>query len=177
MYPIGLDRILRRGGDGSMWLGSFSMSVISSSDPSAKSAGGNGSSMGGFLEFEKPLFRIQHDIEEMQREQRETGRDLKNDIKQQGVRLTSTMKRLYASLTPWETVLVARHPKRPLSTDYLGMVFRDFCELHGDRTFGDDKAIITGFARIGGHKVMFIGHNKGKDVKEQIGRASCRERV
>ena len=120
------------------------------------------------LEFEKPLQRIQYDIDEMEREQRESGRNLTADIKQQRARYKTTLKRLYSSLTTWETVLVARHPKRPLSTDYLRMIFRDVCELHGDRTFSDDKAIITAFARIGGHRVMLIGHNKGKDIKERI---------
>lgn len=124
--------------------------------------------LGEFLEFEKPLLRIHHDIEEMEREQRDTGHDLSADIEQQRERFASTMKRLYGNLSPWETVLVARHPKRPLSTDYLRMIFSDFCELHGDRSFGDDKAIITGFARIGKHRVMFIGHNKGKDITERI---------
>ncbi|MFQ5592011.1 MAG: acetyl-CoA carboxylase carboxyltransferase subunit alpha [Phycisphaerae bacterium] len=126
------------------------------------------SATGGYLEFEKPLIRIQHDIEEMEREQSETQRDLSADIRQQRIRLKATTKRLYSHLTPWETVLVARHPDRPLSTDYLRMIFRDVCELHGDRGFGDDKAVITGFARLRGHRVMFIGHNKGKDIKERL---------
>ncbi len=139
--------------------------VITSALASAPAAG---IGLGGFLEFEKPLARIQHDVEELEHEQRESGRDLSADIKQQRARFTTTLRRLYASLTPWETVLVARHPKRPLSTDYLKMIFRDFCELHGDRNFSDDLAIITGFARVGGHKVMFIGHNKGKDIKERV---------
>ncbi len=137
-------------------------------EPMVMSAGAAAATAGAFLEFEKPLLRIQHDIEEMEREQRESGRNLSADIRQQRTRFKTTMKRLYNSLTPWETVLVARHAKRPLSTDYLRMIFRDFCELHGDRTFSDDKAVITGFARIRGHKIMFIGHNKGKDVKERI---------
>lgn len=131
--------------------------------PEARRLGG-----GGFLEFEKPLMRIEHDIEEMMREQDASGRDLSADIRQQRTRFKTTLKRLYNSLTPWETVLVARHPKRPLATDYLRMIFRDFCELHGDRAFGDDKALVAGFARLGGHKVMFIGHNKGREVKERI---------
>lgn len=139
-----------------------------SSEPTVMSAGAAAASVGGFLEFEKPLLRIQHDIEEMERERREGTRDLSADIRQQRVRFRAMIKRLYNNLTPWETVQVARHPKRPLSTDYLRMIFRDFCELHGDRTFGDDKAVITGFARIGPHKVMFVGHNKGKEVKERI---------
>ncbi len=121
-----------------------------------------------FLEFEKPLQRIQHDIAEMEREARESGTDLTADIRQQRTRFRTTMRRLYSNLTPWETVMVARHPKRPLTTDYLKTVFRDFCELHGDRTFADDRAMITGFARVGGHKVMVIGHNKGKDIKERM---------
>jgi len=124
--------------------------------------------VGEFLEFEKPLLRIQHDVGEMEREQRDSARDLGADIKQQRARFKATMKRLYSKLTPWETVLVARHPRRPHTCDYLRMVFRDFCELHGDRLFGDDKALVTGFARIGGHRVMLIGHNKGKDIKERV---------
>jgi len=144
----------------------MSDTLIGAPAPPVSSTGTVG--LGAFLEFEKPLQRIQHDIEEMEREQLETGRDLATDIKQQKARFKTTLRRLYANLTPWETVLVARHPKRPLSTDYLKLVFRDFCELHGDRTFSDDRAILTGFARIGGHKVMFIGHNKGKDIKERM---------
>lgn len=139
-----------------------------SNEPAVATRGTGASGTGDFLEFEKPLRRIQNDIEEMEREQRDGGRCLTADIRQQRARYRSTVKRLYGSLTPWETVLVARHPKRPLSTDYLNLVFRDVCELHGDRTFSDDPAIITAFARVGGHRVLFVGHNKGKDVKERI---------
>ena len=123
----------------------------------------------GYLEFEKPLQRIQIDVEELERDQRDSGRDHAQDIAQQELRFHTTLQRLYSSLTPWETVLVARHPKRPLTTDYLKSPFRDFCELHGDRTFSDDRAIIGGFARIGGHRVVVLGHNKGKDIKERMG--------
>ncbi len=139
-----------------------------SSNTTTSAGSSTGPSGVTYLGFEKPLARIETDIAEMQREQEDTGRNLSDDIRQQRVRFRTTMKRLYGALTPWETVLVARHPKRPLSTDYLRMIFRDFCELHGDRAFGDDKAIMTGFARIGGHKVMVVAHNKGKDVKERI---------
>ena len=139
-----------------------------SSAPTTTSGGAPIAGVGGYLEFEKPLLRIQHDIAEMERERVEQGHDLVADIKQQKTRYKSTLKRLYGSLTPWETVLVARHPKRPLAPDYLRMIFRAFCELHGDRHYADDRAIITGFARIGGHRVMFIGHNKGKDIKERV---------
>lgn len=121
-----------------------------------------------YLEFEKPLARIENDIAELEREDHETNRNLASDIKQQRTRYRTTLRRLYTNLTPWETVLVARHPQRPLTTDYLKLIFRDVCPLHGDRCFSDDKAIISAFARIGSHRVMVIGHNKGKEIKERI---------
>ncbi|MEE9294793.1 MAG: acetyl-CoA carboxylase carboxyltransferase subunit alpha [Phycisphaerae bacterium] len=122
----------------------------------------------GCLEFEKPLLRIENDIAALYAEQSQTHRDLSREIKQQKSRLVTKTKRIFSHLTAWETVLVARHSERPQVTDYINDMVRDFCELHGDRTFGDDRAIITGFGRIGGHKVMIIGHNKGKDTRERI---------
>ena len=74
------------------------------------------------------------------------------------------------TLTPWDVVKISRHPQRPVFQDYLELVFTDFIELHGDRAFGDDKAVVGGFAKIGGRKVMLIGHNKGKDTEQQIER-------
>lgn len=136
--------------------------ILASAAPSVSPAG-------GLMEFEKPLIRrIQRGIEETERRQRDTGRDLAAELRRQRARLRTTLKRLYLNLTPWETVQVARHPRRPLSTDYLSTVFRDFSELHGDRAFGDDRAILTGFARVGEHKVMFVGHDKGKDIKQRM---------
>jgi len=84
--------------------------------------------------------------------------------------LNSMTKRLYSHLTAWETVLVARHPQRPLLPDHVSRIARDFCEIHGDRLYGDDQAIVTGFARIGPHKVMVVGHHKGKDTTDRIKR-------
>lgn len=75
---------------------------------------------------------------------------------------------VYTKLTPWQTVRVARHPLRPQTRDYVGMICRDFQELHGDRRFGDDPAVVTGFTRIGPHKVMLVGHQKGKETSEKI---------
>jgi acetyl-CoA carboxylase carboxyl transferase subunit alpha len=121
-----------------------------------------------YLEFEQPLMRLHQDIEQLEREQTQSGRDLAAEIKLQRSRVKARTKRLYSNLTAWESVLVARHPQRPLITDYLELMVRDFCELHGDRQFGDDEAIMTGFGRIAGHKVMIVGHNKGKDTKERI---------
>jgi acetyl-CoA carboxylase carboxyl transferase subunit alpha len=122
----------------------------------------------GLLEFEKPLLQIQQTIDEFERTQRADSKDLSSELRQQRARYKSTLRRLYTSLTPWEAVLVARHPKRPLATDYLTTIFRDFCELHGDRAYGEDRAIMTGFARIGPHRVMFVGQNKGRDIKERV---------
>ena len=144
------------------------MGTVTTDNVTNSRSGGAMAPPGGYMEFEKALSRIEHDIAELDREEATTGRDLANDIKQQRTRYQATLARLYTGLTPWETVLVARHPKRPLTTDYLRMIFRDFCELSGDRCFGNDKAIVSGFARIGPHRVMLIGHNKGKDIKERM---------
>lgn len=120
------------------------------------------------LEFEKPLVRIEREVGELETVQRETGRDLSSDIRAMRARLVSMTKRTYSNLTPGEVVQVARHPRRPLLPHYLDAIVRDFCELHGDRAFRDDRAIVTGFGRIAGQKVMLIGHNKGRDTKEKI---------
>ncbi len=80
----------------------------------------------------------------------------------------SLLEKLYDNLTPWQTVQVARHQKRPQTVEYIRLICRDFRELHGDRHFGDDPAIITGFARVGSHKVMVVGHQKGKNTEERI---------
>ncbi len=125
-------------------------------------------SAASYLEFEKPLYRIHLEIEQLERDQLDGGRDFSKDLKDLRQRLKQMTKRLYSHLTAWETVLVARHPQRPLSPHYLGTMVRDFCEIHGDRLYGDDKAIITGFGRIGPHKVIVIGHNKGRDTSERI---------
>ncbi|MCH7527631.1 MAG: hypothetical protein IID39_09350, partial [Planctomycetes bacterium] len=102
-----------------------------------------------YLPFEKPIERIAQDMTLLELEHKDSGRDLSLEIKRQSTRLAVRMKRLYSKLTAWETVLVARHPQRPRITDYLGLFVEDFCELHGDRVFGDDRAMVTGFARIG----------------------------
>lgn len=78
------------------------------------------------------------------------------------------LEEIYGSLSSWDIVRVARHPNRPQTRDYIGLLARDFCELHGDRRFGDDPAIVTGFARVGSHKVMLVGHQKGKTTQEKL---------
>lgn len=137
-------------------------------DTTGSKASTSAASGAGYLDFEKPLYRIQLEIEELEAQQVAGGRDFSTDIKELRSRLDQMTKRLYSHLTAWETVMVARHPQRPLFPDYLGRVIRDFCEIHGDRLYGDDHAIVTGFGRIGPHKVMVIGQNKGRDTAERI---------
>jgi acetyl-CoA carboxylase carboxyl transferase subunit alpha len=120
------------------------------------------------LEFEKPLLDLEKKIEELQSMQGKGGVDLAPQI--EGLReKAETLKReIYGKLTPWQRVMVARHPKRPYSLDYVGMAFTDFIELHGDRHFGDDPAIVCGLARLDGRPVMILGQQKGRDTKENI---------
>jgi acetyl-CoA carboxylase carboxyl transferase subunit alpha len=125
---------------------------------------------GTVLDFEKPLVRIEREIAELENAQDKSGRDHTSEIRELRSVLESLTRRTYANLTPWETVLVARHPRRPVLRDYLDACVKDFCELHGDRCFANDKAMVTGFGRIGGQKVMIIGHDKGRDTKEKIER-------
>lgn len=133
------------------------------------SNGTNGKSgNGGYLDFERPLARLEKQLEELEATQAVSGRDHSATIKTVRAELARERKQLYSSLDAWETVQMARHPKRPLVPDYLRLMVRDFCELHGDRNYRDDRAIITGLGRIGNHKAMFIGHNKGKDTKERL---------
>jgi acetyl-CoA carboxylase carboxyl transferase subunit alpha len=126
--------------------------------------------VGTALEFEKPLVRMEREIIELESQKSGSGKDQAANIKQMRTNLTRLWKQTYADLSPWQTVLVARHPQRPGLRDYLRGCVKDFCELHGDRNFGDDKAMVTGFGRIGGHKALFVGHDKGSDTKQKIER-------
>ena len=138
-------------------------------DTRAKSVSGPPVASGnGYLEFERPLARIEHELGKIEALQVESPRDLSAEIKNLRTSLRNMTRQTYSRLSAWETVQVARHPHRPILPDYLRLLARDYVELHGDRTCGDDRAIMTGFARIGGHKVMLIGQNKGRDTKEKI---------
>jgi acetyl-CoA carboxylase carboxyl transferase subunit alpha len=139
------------------------MAQTKSSANGVSAASGN-----GYLEFERPLARIEKEIAQLEAAPAEGGRDLSDQIETLRTTLKSMTKQVYSKLTAWETVLVARHPRRPILTDHLQAIAKDFVELHGDRSCGDDHAIVTGFARIAGHKVMVVGHNKGKDTREKI---------
>ncbi len=118
------------------------------------------------LPFEAPVTEIDKQLRSIR--EREDVAEFEGEIDELQQTRDSLLKKIYENLTPWQTVQVARHQNRPQTTDYIRMICRDFRELHGDRHFGDDPAIITGFARIGSHKVMVIGHQKGKDTDERI---------
>ncbi len=120
------------------------------------------------LQFEKPIAQMEQEIERLEASQVESGRDYSDIIASIRDQLDKALREAYENLTPWETVLVARHPRRPLLRDYIRMLCQDFCELHGDRLFADDRAMVCGFARMAGQRVMLIGHQKGRDTRERI---------
>jgi acetyl-CoA carboxylase carboxyl transferase subunit alpha len=120
------------------------------------------------LDFEKPLARLEQQVIELEAMQAAKQVDYSKELRQLRTNYTGLLRKTYDNLSAWETVQVARHPQRPLFRDYLDLICREFRELHGDRTFGDDPAINCGLARVGGHKVMLIGHHKGRDTKEKV---------
>jgi acetyl-CoA carboxylase carboxyl transferase subunit alpha len=122
------------------------------------------------LEFEKPIIDLENKIEELKRFTREEQIDLSDEIARLQNRLEKVRKDVFDNLSSWQKVQLSRHPDRPYTLDYLDMIAEDFIEIHGDRHFADDKALITGLARIGGWKVMVIGHQKGRDMKENLER-------
>jgi acetyl-CoA carboxylase carboxyl transferase subunit alpha len=125
--------------------------------------------MAGF-DFEKPLVELDKLIAEHKKYSTDKKVDLSAEIKNLEEKRVSQEKEIYANLTPWQRVLIARHPQRPYTSDYIASVMTDFVELHGDRAFADDKALIGGLARLDGVKVMVMGHQKGRDIKENLKR-------
>jgi acetyl-CoA carboxylase carboxyl transferase subunit alpha len=121
-----------------------------------------------FLDFEQPIAELEAKIEELRYVQDDSALDISAEIGRLQKKSEKLTKDIYAKLTPWQISQVARHPQRPYSLDYLGALFTDFEELHGDRAYGDDPAIVGGLARFNGQSVMVIGHQKGRDTKEKI---------
>lgn len=121
------------------------------------------------MDFEKPILDLENKIEELRKmgSKRVT---LEPEIKRLESKLAKLKKDIYENLTPWQRVQIARNPKRPYTLDYIRLITDEFMELHGDRLYADDLAIIGGFAKIDGQKVMIMGHQKGRDVKENIAR-------
>ncbi len=123
-----------------------------------------------FLEFERPIVELENKIEEMRKYASVEGLDMSDELSRLEERAEEMRREIYSGLTPWQRVLVARHPKRPYTLDYIRLMMTDFVELHGDRWFGDDPAIVGGMARLDGEAVLVIGHQKGRDTKENIRR-------
>jgi acetyl-CoA carboxylase carboxyl transferase subunit alpha len=119
------------------------------------------------LAFERPIYDLEGRITKLEAAG-DDSQAVKEDIRQLKRELTEAKKRIYSGLSPWETVQVARHSDRPMTSDYLDLVFDEFVELHGDKFFGDDRAMRCGFAKLDQHKVMVVGHQKGKTTKERI---------
>jgi len=120
------------------------------------------------LEFEKPIVELEKKISELKHLSSDGNLNLQSEVKKLESRLAHVKKETYAQLTPWQRVQIARHPKRPYTLDYIRMIFTDFIELHGDRTFADDRALIGGFAKLDGQSFLVIGDQKGRDAKENI---------
>ncbi|MGD8307612.1 MAG: acetyl-CoA carboxylase carboxyltransferase subunit alpha [Ignavibacteria bacterium] len=118
------------------------------------------------LDFEKPIFELEAKLEEMR--ESSGSLDIEKDILRLEAKVTQLKEELYKGLTRWQRVQLARHPDRPFTLDYINLMTEDFEELHGDRHFADDKAIVGGFAKLGNYKVMFIGQQKGRDTKSNV---------
>jgi len=123
---------------------------------------------GDYLAFEETIVDIDRQIAELTRLSSVKGIDYSTEVHKLQREQVAGFKRIYGSLTAWQTVQVARHPKRPLLGDYLNLMVKDFRQLHGDRCFGDDAAIVCGLGYIGREKVLVVGQNKGRDTKEKI---------
>ncbi len=121
-----------------------------------------------FLDFESPIADLEDKIEQLRNVHDDAALDIADEIVQLSKKSETLTKDIYAKLTPWQISKVSRHPQRPYTLDYIEHLFTDFEELHGDRNFADDKAIIGGLARFNGQSVMVIGHQKGRDTKEKI---------
>ncbi len=120
-----------------------------------------------FLEFEQPIADLDAKIEELRYVQNESAVDISEEIERLDKKSIQLTKEIYASLSPWQVTQIARHPQRPYTLDYVNECFTDFHEMHGDRAYADDLAIVGGLARFNGQACMVIGHQKGRDTKER----------
>lgn len=123
-----------------------------------------------FLDFEQPIAELEAKIEELKHVPSGTSVNIQEEITRLQAKSEQLTHNIFASLTPWQMTQLARHPQRPYTLDYANLIFTDFHELHGDRMYGDDLAIVGGLARLDGRAVMIIGHQKGRDTKERVRR-------
>ena len=122
------------------------------------------------LDFEKPIVELEKKIQELKNFISEKKIDLSSEVRRLEDKLEHLKKDTYSGLTAWQRVQLARHPQRPYALDYINILMSDFIEIHGDRAFADDKAIVCGFARLDNQKIVVIGHQKGRDTKENLKR-------
>ncbi len=122
------------------------------------------------LDFERPIIELERKIEELKGFTSRQDIDISSEITRLEEKLANIKKDIYEKLTPWQRVQLARHPQRPYTLDYINMLMTDFIELHGDRHFADDKAIVCGLARLDSERIMVMGHQKGRDTKENLER-------
>ncbi len=123
---------------------------------------------GDYLEFEEKVADLDRQMGELRRLSSIKGIDYSAEIRSLQQEQVAELERVYSSLTAWQTVQVARHPRRPLFSDYLDLMVKDFRELHGDRCFGDDRAIVAGLGQVGRERVLIVGQNKGRSIKEKV---------
>jgi acetyl-CoA carboxylase carboxyl transferase subunit alpha len=124
------------------------------------------------LDFEKPIVELQTKLEELRKhpETHSLGISFEEEVAQIEKKLEETRRQIFSNLTAWDRIKIARHPKRPFTLDYLHSAFTDFSELHGDRLFAEDRAVVGGFACLAGQRVVVVGTQKGRDTKENIRR-------
>lgn len=120
-----------------------------------------------YLEFEQPLAELENKIEQLRFAQTDSAVDISEEVGRLQQKSQTLAKTIFSKLTPWQTALVARHPQRPYTLDYVREIFTDFHEMHGDRMYADDLSIVGGLARFNGTPCMVIGHQKGRDTKER----------
>ena len=125
---------------------------------------------GSSLDFEKPILELERKITELKNFTSDKKINLSSEIKKLEAKLERLKSEIFSKLTAWQRVQIARHPQRPYTLDYINYMATDFIELHGDRTFYDDKAIVGGLAKINNRKILIIGHQKGRDTKENLKR-------
>jgi acetyl-CoA carboxylase carboxyl transferase subunit alpha len=122
------------------------------------------------LDFEKPIAELEKKLEDLKRHSRAQDINFDPEVRRMQAKIEEMKREVYSRLSAWQRVLIARHPQRPFMLDYITLAFSDFIELHGDRLFSDDKAMPGGLARIDGIRCMVIGHQKGRDLKENLKR-------
>src|SRR3954469_14381575 len=123
-----------------------------------------------FLDFEQPNAELEAKIDELKFVTNDAEISLAEEIARLRAKSRALTTSIFSNLTPWQVTQLARHPQRPYALDYISMIFTDFNELHGDRMYADDAAIVGGMARLDGKPVMVIGHQKGRDTKERVRR-------